>query len=75
MNPNVVGALVNSALYLVCVFVAGIVTAHPIAWKLAVAAMGVTFFVYVLSRQPRVAVAAVFLSWMLGAAAGINLLF
>ena len=43
MHPNVAGALLNSAIYLLCVFVAGIVTAHPFAWKEALVAMGITY--------------------------------
>jgi hypothetical protein len=47
------GALVNSALYLGSVFVAGIVTGNRLAWTLAIAAMGVTYLSYIV-QTPRV---------------------
>lgn len=75
MTLSAVGALLNSALYLVCTFTAGLATGHPMAWKLSLAAMGVTFFVYVLTAKPKAALCAVYLSWVLGAAAGLALLF
>lgn len=43
----IVAALLNAALYLVCVFVAGLVTQNPLAWKLAIVAMGFAFLGYV----------------------------
>lgn len=83
MNPNVVGALINSALYLACVFIAGIVTAHPIAWKLALVAMGVTYLQHLTTLPDpsgwlptlRFRLIMVLLSIALGLAAGIALLF
>lgn len=79
MHPNVVGALLNSALYLLCTFAAGLATGHPMAWKLALVAMGVTYLSHMLSLIPSVSrelcqtiVAA---SIAFGAAAGITLLF
>jgi hypothetical protein len=79
MHPNVAGALVNSALYLTGVFVAGLVTAHPDAWKGALAAAGLAFFSHVAQLapgMPRAAVlATIAASWVLGAAAGMLVLF
>jgi 4-hydroxybenzoate polyprenyltransferase len=82
LNPAIIGALINSALYLVCVFVAGLVTGHPWAWKLAIASIGVTFLAYSfqlhqqrMKAQPDAVVVLILFSWLLGAAAGILLLF
>ena len=47
MSLNLVGALISSALYLAMVFVAGIVTANPVAWRTAVAAAGFTYLSHV----------------------------
>jgi len=73
MHPNVAGALVNSGLYLLCVFVAGIVTGHPMAYRLALASMGFAFFSHVLQivrgNQDTAATLVVVLSWIVGAAA------
>lgn len=82
MHPNIVGALINSAIYLLCVFVAGIVTNHPAAWKFAVVAIGVTYLSHMISIHAGrsivlrdIATATVVMSIALGAAAGILLLF
>jgi hypothetical protein len=81
MHPNIVGALINSALYMLCAFAAGLVTNHPLAWKLALAAMGVAFFTHLISmlRDSRLAInvaeCLAVISWLLGAASGIALLF
>lgn len=78
MHPNYVGALLNSALYLLSVFVAGLVTAHPLAWKLAIVAFGVTFLSHVFQLEPRlksIAAVLVVLSWLLAAPAGLALFF
>lgn len=82
MNPAVVGALLNSALYLLTVFVAGLVTGHPIAAKCAVAAFGVTYLAYHLmvvgwvdGRFKPAANILVALSIAIGAFAGLDLLF
>jgi hypothetical protein len=48
------GALLNSALYLVAVFAAGMATRNPAAWMLAIAAMGVTYLSH-LAAIPRLA--------------------
>ena len=84
MHPNFAGALLNAALYLLCVFVAGLVTAHPVASKAAVAAMGITYVAHVLhymaaqGQDPdhvRLANYIVVLSVIAGAVAGFALLF
>lgn len=79
MNPNIIGALINSALYLLCVFVAGIVTGHPVAWKLALVALGVTYISHIAQIGPLVSrdwcMGIVVLSVALGATAGVDLLF
>lgn len=43
----IVAALLNGALFLSAVFVAGLVTQNPLAWKLAIVAMGFAFLGYV----------------------------
>jgi len=48
MNVFAVGVMVNSALYLIAVFVAGILTAHVGAWRLAIVAFGITYLSYLL---------------------------
>lgn len=73
-----VGVMLNSALYLVAVVAAGFLTAHPKSWKLGIAALGVTYLSYVLniSTQNRPIVVFMFmLTILLGAGAGITLLF
>ena len=76
MHPNIVGALINSAIYLLCVFVAGIMTAHPIAWELALLAMGAAFFSHIAQIAARQGTEyLVAASWLCGAAAGLTLLF
>jgi arginine exporter protein ArgO len=78
MNPFVyVGLLLNSALYLVCVFVAGIFTHNALSWKLAIATMGVCYLCYLaqdMAASRRVAGALVVLSIILGVAAGLLLI-
>lgn len=79
MHPNVAGAMLNSALYLLCVFVAGIVTGHPGAWRMAVIAMGVTYISHYLQIIPGISrdlcTGVVVASIAIGAAAGVDLLF
>lgn len=56
MNPikiTVIGAMGNSALYLLFVFVAGMVRGPALAWQLAIATAGVTYLSYIL-QMPRV---------------------
>lgn len=78
-----IGVLVNSALYLTLVFVAGLFFGVPFAWKSAVATAGVVYLAYfaqeaAITSQSKVircvAVALVLLSIALGAGAGIALL-
>jgi hypothetical protein len=78
MHPNIIGALINSALYLACVFIAGIVTAHPLAWKLALVAMGMTYlshYAQLTTLAEIVAIVLVSLSIAFGLFAGLALLF
>lgn len=80
MPQMVVGAIVNSAIYLVAVFYAGLTYGHPYAWKFAIAAMGVTYLSYLVQipgreAAPTIAAILVVASILLGAAAGIALLF
>jgi hypothetical protein len=42
----IAGLLLNSALALIGIFVAGIVTGTPLAWKLAIASAALTYFLY-----------------------------
>lgn len=78
-----VGVLLNSALYLFCAFVAGIYYGNGSAWKLALAAMGVTYLCYdaqlmTLCQGIRLRVlipAFTIVSMLLGLAAGLALLF
>ena len=74
----IIGVLLNSALYLVCCFVAGLVVRNGWAWRLAIAAMGMTYLCYLvqLAGAPhgRTVILAGY-SILLGAAAGIALLF
>lgn len=76
-TTSAAGALVSSTLYLGAVVTAALVTNHPIAWKLAITAIGVTFFSWVaqIAEDKRTAQALVLLSWAAGATAGIALLF
>lgn len=72
------GLIVNAALYLLCVFTAGIVTGNAWAWKLALVAMGVTYLSYfgqiVYADYWRTNAGLVVLSVLLGAASGFVLL-
>jgi len=52
MNIPVTGAMVNSALYLASVFIAGMILGNTVAWTGAIAAMGVTYLSY-LAAIPR----------------------
>lgn len=69
------GALVHGALYLLMAFIGGIVENNPLAWKLAIAAAGVSYLSYsVQSVDERAGNIFVLISILLGAAAGIALL-
>lgn len=48
MNFAVIGAMLNSALYLSAVFIAGLTINNEVAWKLSIAAMGFTYLSYLL---------------------------
>jgi len=84
MNWNYLAIIVNSALYLTTVFIAGMVTGHDLAWKLAVATFGLCYLTPAISDAVKGAESVVlqsaissffFLSSVaLGAAAGIALL-
>lgn len=74
----IVGIYVSSTLYLGMVFVAGILTAHPLSWKLAAATAGANYFSYfvqLLSVKFWFCVLLVSISIALGAAAGFSLLW
>ena len=72
------GILINSALYLVAVFYAGLWTQNPWAWKGAIATLGVTYLSYFVqvawSKRRSIAGALVGLSIGLGVLAGLALL-
>lgn len=82
MQPMIVGALLNSALYLSAVFIAGMLTANGLAWKLAVAAMGVTYLSFLLQMSSdavagqagKLEAGVTLFSILLGIAAGVALL-
>lgn len=71
------GLLINSALYLVGCFVVGLLQ-NPIAWKLALASMAITYLSYYsqlahgVSRYVQIALCSA--SIITGAAAGLVLL-
>lgn len=76
-----VGVLLNSALYLNGVFVAGLVESNPWAWRGALAGFGVTYLSYLLhfaggtAEWPSAAARGlVWLSIAIGALAGVALL-
>jgi hypothetical protein len=74
----IVGIYVASALYIVLVFAAGFLTAHPVSWKRAVATAGacyVSYFVQLLCAQFWFCCLLVSISIALGAAAGLSLLW
>ena len=75
MDYRYAGALLNSAIYLVGCFIAGLYTAHPWSWKLALAAMGVTYLSYIVQISThRLANAVTLVSIVIGLASGISLL-
>ncbi len=88
MNLYALGAMLNSALYLTAVVVAGLWTGHGWSWKLGIAAFGLTYLGYLAQfcQQPPISdeakagwrVLEVFMvpwSIMVGFAAGLMLLF
>lgn len=79
----VCGVLINSALYLTGVFIAGIARGNALAVHLALAATGACYisyalqFVFVCNSSPavyRISVAATVASVLLGIAAGLSLI-
>ena len=84
MHANIIGAIVNSAIYILLVFVAGLVRGYPVAWKLAIATAGVTYLSHLVSGLAsarnnaavmHVATFFVGVSIGLGMIAGLDLLF
>lgn len=85
MTGPFLGALLNSALYLVCVFVAALLWHADVAAKVAIVALGVTYLshlcvvIYEFDRTRansyRIATAFVWLSIIAGTGAGLLLLF
>lgn len=52
MQFMIAGAMINSWLYLAAVFIAGFMDGKDVAWKLDIAAIGVTYLSY-LAAIPR----------------------
>jgi hypothetical protein len=72
-----IGAYINGALYLIGIFVGGLMTHEPWVWRAAIASAGVSFLCYVvqLGRAPRIVAAfCVGTSIALALAGGIWLL-
>jgi hypothetical protein len=71
------GLQLNSALYLVSAFGAGIILERPAAWRLALAAMGITYLSYLVQYNwpGRLCAPVTWASIILGVAAWITLLF
>lgn len=77
MDPRILGAQLNSALFLGFVAWVGVVTAHPNATYMAIAAMGVTYLSYIIHMSGLSQIIGnivVAVSIVVGAAAGILLL-
>lgn len=73
----IVGILINSALYFTGVFVAGLLTNHPWAWKGALIGVGITYFGYsaqVMNAPRQAQIALVTLSVVAGIGCGLFLL-
>lgn len=79
-----VGVLLNSALYLSACLALGVIAQRPMVWRLALAAIGVTYLSYLLHSVAdhdaqdafaRLARLMVYLSIALGVLAGLALLF
>lgn len=69
------GALVHGTLYLLLVFCGGVIEQNPLAWKLAIVAAGLSYLSYAGQASPFDAGRFfVFLSIVVGAAAGIALI-
>lgn len=77
-NIMAAGVLLNSALYLNGVFVAGLLQGNEWAWKLALVTFGVTYLSYVAQFVRDGSAVAVILVWLsigIGITAGFALLF
>lgn len=76
MNAVEAAILINSVLYLAGCFVAGLLTHNPLAWRLALAAAGMTYLGYLvqLMKLPAAAAIVVCGSIGLGIAAGLALI-
>jgi ABC-type multidrug transport system permease subunit len=80
MNLNwavVAGVLINSAIYFLTVFVAGIWMGNILAVKVCIAAVGITYLSYLaqaLDAPPPITIGLVALSIIAGAGAGLLLL-
>lgn len=72
----VIAALLNSALFLAGIFVAGLVLHNPLAWKLALVSAGLCFLCYVTQYLGHENVAATLASTSIvaGAVGGVALL-
>jgi hypothetical protein len=84
MHPNFAGALINSALYLVAVFVAALTSGNQFALRSAIATVGITYIAHVLqftaaqTQSPGMLTAANSVTWLsilFGLMAGLSLLF
>lgn len=76
MTPFAAG-VINGALYLTAVFVAGLVGHHRISMILAIVAMGLTFLCYLvqcIQAKPIYSVMLCFASIWVGFIAGVGLL-
>ena len=74
----VIGIYINSALYLAGVFVAGIITNNPTAWKLSLATAGFCYLTYtaqVMGAQRAACLALFATSVVLGVFSGLSLLW
>ena len=84
MDHRIIGAQLNSAIYLICVFLAGGWTNHIYSSWLAIGAMGLTYLSYVAQLAMPVTPTSFFayraanvlvgISILLGAAAGLFLM-
>jgi hypothetical protein len=79
MNPFIAaGVVINSALYLMGCFIAGLMQHSPAAWRTALAAMGVTYLCYLFQTFPApprwLVCPTVAASILLGAVSGLILL-
>lgn len=75
----VVGLYISSTLYIVGVFVGGLLTQHTWAWRLAIVTAGINYFAYLAQLSPSVSRsehrALVIASIAVGTIAGLTLLW